>query len=95
MCDQSAQVRDPPGATTVITYDNVGRKTQMSDPDMGTWYYGYDDLGNLKHQIDAVKPGGNWRATCFYYDGHNRLKGRPTRPAAPRARPIRATVATA
>jgi YD repeat-containing protein len=73
------------GATTSLTYDLTGRKTQMTDPDMGTWYYGYDDLGNLKHQIDAVKPNNLWRATCFYYDGHNRLRGKtyPTGIASP------------
>ena len=73
------------GATTSLTYDLTGRKTQMTDPDMGTWYYGYEDLGNLKHQIDAVKPNNLWRATCFYYDGHNRLRGKtyPTGIASP------------
>jgi YD repeat-containing protein len=36
------------GATTSLTYDQGGRKTQMTDPDMGTWSYDYDPLGNLK-----------------------------------------------
>jgi RHS repeat-associated protein len=83
--DQLSSVSGADAATTSVTYDLAGRKTQMSDPDMGTWYYGYDALGNLKHQIDAVKPNNLWRAICFYYDGHNRLKGKtyPTGIASP------------
>jgi len=83
--DQLSSVSGPAGATTTITYDLAGRKTAMSDPDMGPWYYGYDDLGHLKHQIDAVKPNNLWRAVCFYYDGHSRLKDKtyPTGIASP------------
>ena len=88
--DQLTGVTGPDGAVTTLTYDLAGRKTQMVDPDMGTWSYAYDAAGNLIRQTDAKN-----QRICFYYDGHNRLKGRPTRPAAPRARPIRATVATA
>lgn len=41
------------GVTTTLTYDLAGRKTQMIDPDMGTWTYAYDALSNLKTQTDA------------------------------------------
>lgn len=41
------------GEVTVITYDNAGRKTAMSDPDMGNWSYTYDALGALVSQTDA------------------------------------------
>lgn len=41
------------GEVTVITYDNAGRKTAMSDPDMGNWSYAYDALGALVSQTDA------------------------------------------
>ncbi len=83
--DQLSGLAGADNATTSIIYDLAGRKTQMSDPDMGTWYYGYNDLGNLKYQIDAVKTNNLWRAVCFYYDGHNRLKGQtyPTGIASP------------
>lgn len=36
-----------------LVYDGLGRKTQMTDPDMGTWIYDYDDNGNLITQTDA------------------------------------------
>ena len=58
-------------ATTKITYDWAGRKIDMTDPDMGKWYYQYDAVGNLIRQTDAK--GGR---TCLYYDALNRLLGK-------------------
>ncbi len=54
-----------------ITYDSLGRKTQMVDPDMSTWTYGYDSLGNLTRQTDA-----RGQTICFYYDELNRQTGK-------------------
>ncbi len=53
---------------TDMVYDAFGRKTQMTDPDMGTWSYNYDAADNLLFQIDA-----NQNKLCFTYDGLNRL----------------------
>ncbi len=41
------------GVSTSIAYDMGGRKSSMSDPDMGNWNYAYDALGNLTRQTDA------------------------------------------
>jgi YD repeat-containing protein len=41
----------------------------MNDPDMGSWSYAYDALGNLTYQRDA-----KGQVTCLYYDNLNRLK---------------------
>ncbi|MEO6061892.1 MAG: RHS repeat domain-containing protein [Thermoflexales bacterium] len=41
------------GNTTTITYDLLGRKLGMRDPDMGVWAYQYDPNGNLTAQTDA------------------------------------------
>lgn len=41
------------GVTTALTYDIAGRKTAMSDPDMGAWSYTYDAFSNLVSQTDA------------------------------------------
>jgi YD repeat-containing protein len=59
------------GAITSLTYDMAGRKTGMDDPDMGTWSYAYDALGNLTYQDDAKD-----QRSCLYYDALNRLKGK-------------------
>ncbi len=63
-------------ATTIsITYDSLGRKVQMTDPDTGpagsagTWRYGYDLVGNLIHQDDPSA----FQHVQFYYDALNRV----------------------
>jgi RHS repeat-associated protein len=35
-----------------ISYDSLGRKTQLVDANSGTWKYGYDANGNLRWQDD-------------------------------------------
>ncbi|MBN2005376.1 MAG: hypothetical protein JXA21_18610 [Anaerolineae bacterium] len=47
------QVQDPSGNPTVLTYNELGQKTVMVDPDMGAWSYAYDPQGNLTAQTDA------------------------------------------
>jgi RHS repeat-associated protein len=36
------------------TFDNLGRKTAMTDPDKGSWSYKYNGLGELSIQTNAV-----------------------------------------
>jgi RHS repeat-associated protein len=43
----------------------------MVDPDMGAWYYAYDDAGNLLSQTDAKV-----QTIAFEYDVLNRLKAK-------------------
>ncbi|MBU1750375.1 MAG: hypothetical protein KKA73_22045, partial [Chloroflexi bacterium] len=67
-----------PGDITIqMTYDQLGRKIAMHDPDMcgadlldpaGWWKYEYDDGGNLLKQTDAQGQELN-----FEYDALNRL----------------------
>ncbi len=59
---------DAHGNTTTITYDKLGRKTAMDDPDMGVWNYAYDLNGNLASQTDA-----KGQSIHFTYDALNRL----------------------
>lgn len=63
---------------TSMTYDALGRKTSMTDPDLsgyssGTtripWNYKYDSAGNLVQQIDA-----RGVQTDLKYDSLNRLR---------------------
>jgi RHS repeat-associated protein len=44
---------DAEGNVTRATYDARGRRTQMDDPDAGTWNFTYDGLGELLTQTDA------------------------------------------
>lgn len=61
-------VTDAANNLTTMTYDALGRKTGMLDPDMGPWSYTYDAAGNLTEQFDA-----NGNRLCFAYDPLNRL----------------------
>lgn len=62
------EVTDTQGNNTYINYDSLGRKTDMTDPDMGYWEYTYDKMGNLISQTDAKGQTIN-----FEYDGLSRL----------------------
>jgi RHS repeat-associated protein len=69
--DRLATVTDTLGVTTTITYNPLGQKVTMRDPDMGVWTYGYDEAGNLEWQTDA-----RGTTVCFYYDRLGRLTGK-------------------
>ncbi|MGD8457414.1 MAG: SpvB/TcaC N-terminal domain-containing protein, partial [Anaerolineales bacterium] len=69
--DQLEDVVDSQFNVTALTYNWLGQKIQMIDPDMGSWYYAYDSLGNLERQTDA-----ELQRICFYYDSLNRLTGK-------------------
>ena len=56
---------------TEMSYDAVGRKLTMDDPDAGYWAYIYEGAGNLFRQEN--KTGATVKqATCYYYDKLNR-----------------------
>ncbi len=60
--------------TSCIGYDFLGRKTGMSDADLGNWSYYYNALGQLTRQTDARD-----RTSCLYYDSLGRMRGRVQR----------------
>jgi YD repeat-containing protein len=62
------QTKDAQGNVTTLTYNQLGQKIGMSDPDMGNWSYQYDVAGNLSQQTDA-----NGQTLAFTYDKLNRL----------------------
>ena len=66
--DELTKVTDAANNLTTISYDELGRKTSMSDPDMGSWSYSYDAVGNLIEQTDAKS-----QVIDFTYDKLNRL----------------------
>ncbi|MCP3974033.1 MAG: carbohydrate-binding protein, partial [bacterium] len=63
----NSQDQTGPADDIVITYDLLGHKTAMSDPDMGDWSYVYDLAGNLTSQTD-----GRDDTVVFTYDALNR-----------------------
>ena len=67
--DNLTQVENTIGNLTQITYDSLGRKMSMDDPDMGIWNYSYDVSGNLTYQRDA-----KGQIILFQYDALNRLE---------------------
>jgi RHS repeat-associated protein len=58
----------PVSITTSISYDKLGNKVAMSDPDKGNWTYVVDPLGQVRQQTDAK---GN--KTDIYYDKLGRV----------------------
>lgn len=53
--DNLTQITNSLGKNTVLTYDSLGRKTGINDPQMGAWTYQYDANGNLMTQVDAKR----------------------------------------
>lgn len=58
-------------STVTMGYDLLGRKTTMSDPDMGDWEYEYNSWGDLIKQTTAEKD-----YTQIYYDSLGRMRSR-------------------
>ncbi|NLR75797.1 polymorphic toxin-type HINT domain-containing protein [Leeia aquatica] len=65
------QTIDSQGNRIALEYDLRGRKTRMSDPDLGAWNYSYNVYGELTGQTDAR---GN--STTLSYDSLGRLIAR-------------------
>ena len=75
-------------ATTTVHYDVRGRKSDMIDPDMGTWTYHYDAAGELTSQIDA-----KIQTTWLGYDTLGRMTSR-IEPGSPAPTPAITTTWT-
>ena len=65
--DELTKVTDAASNVTTITYDELGRKAAMADPDMGSWSYSYNAVGGLSNQTDAAG-----QSIEFAYDKLNR-----------------------
>ncbi|KQC08704.1 MAG: hypothetical protein APR62_04140, partial [Smithella sp. SDB] len=62
---------DNNGNQIIFTYDTLGRKRSVNDPDRGLWQYTYDANGNLQTQTDARNV-----TVTFNYDELNRIVSR-------------------
>lgn len=73
--DRAAGV--PTGSlTTTLSYDDVGRRTAVNDPDKGSWSYQYNRFGEMTLQTDA-----KGQASAMVYDELGRLANRIDRRA--------------
>lgn len=61
------RVQDSAGNYSIVDWDMLGHRRSISDPDMGTWHYTYDSVGNLTSLIDAKQ-----QKLVFAYDAANR-----------------------
>lgn len=61
-------ITDAKNSKTELSYDSLGRNTELHDPDAGIWRYGYDANGNVISQTDAIGDVTRWK-----YDELNRL----------------------
>ena len=59
------------GVTTTISYDVLGRKQSMTDPDKGQWSYQYNAFGELVEQTSA-----NGVVSTLTYDAQGRRLSR-------------------
>jgi len=66
-----SKVTDAAGNITTYGYDQRGRKTTSSDPDMGAWSYSYNVLDQLVSQTDAKS-----QTTTITYDLLGRITQR-------------------
>ena len=64
---QLGQIQDAVGNTSLIMRDGLGRAISTNDPDLGTWQYTLDMLGNLQLRTDA-----NGQKVTYTYDTLNR-----------------------
>lgn len=69
--DNPTKITDHLGNETVMVYDTLCRKIQMTDPNMGTWHYDYDANGNQIMETDA-----KGQMKVMEYDGLNRLESK-------------------
>ena len=58
----------PTSIDILLTYDLLGRKITMNDPDKGDWSYDYNGFGELVSQVDA-----NGNITSMTYDKLGRM----------------------
>lgn len=67
------KVTDDKSFDTTITYDTLGRRTSIDNPDSGKITYKYSNSGNIIEKVDANLKVKSQKIT-YEYDDYNRLK---------------------
>ena len=62
---------DAKGNRIDIGYDRLGRKIQLSDPNLGQWVYTVDPIGQTRRQVDARQ-----QTTTYEFDALGRMTQR-------------------
>ena len=70
---QLIETIDAEGHAIALTYDELGHKVALDDPNMGQWTYGYNAFGELIEQTDA-----KGQRTQITYDALGRQVARAT-----------------
>lgn len=65
--DNLTRIVDQAGNTKTLSFDGLGRKIGMVDPDKGVMRYAYDDVGNLLETTDARN-----QTVAYAHDAANR-----------------------
>lgn len=68
LLDQLTKITDTKNNQKIMSYDGLGRKIFMNDPDRGKMFYEYDAAGNLIRTTDAKN-----QVIRYEYEGVNRL----------------------
>ena len=66
---------DPNGNVIVVSYDKLGRKTDLTDPDLGWIHYDVDPLGQVWRQINPVQRYKG-QSTAMSFDALGRMVAR-------------------
>ncbi len=66
-----ALIRDAMGSLTAASYNSLGHRTQLFDPNMGHWQFTYNGLGEVLTQLDA-----KGQSQTFDYDVLGRMLSR-------------------
>ncbi len=69
--DNLVKITDALGNIFSFTYDSLGRRVALTDPDLGNWTYSYDLAGNLIRQ--QQQGGGNLVTGDGYYREYDAL----------------------
>ncbi|GGC87345.1 hypothetical protein GCM10011396_38240 [Undibacterium terreum] len=67
--------KDPNGNEISVLYDNLGRRTDLNDPDLGHIHYDVDPLGRTWRQVTPNQRAQS-KATTFEFDALDRMVAR-------------------